>query len=155
MKLALTAFPLSMSFAFSDLPPIDFTFKEDRQHTHSKISLSKQQQQNAFTYHSYIKPFVGSVKQHTNSALYQFLINELKSHQPMTVEFLNIDIHARKMASFSDTYEIVCQSRAKLEQWVSTTLYSYTSHSANISEHAMPCFERISQEIQMKIDTIS
>ena len=155
MKLALTAFPLSMSFAFSDLPPIDFTFKEDRQHTQSKISLSKQQQQNAFTYHSYIKPYVGSIKQHTNSALYQFLVNQLKSHQSLTIEFLNIDIHARKMSSFSDSYEIVCQSRATLDRWVSTTLYSYTSKTGNISEHTMPCLKRISQEIQTKIDSIS
>ncbi|WP_128649712.1 hypothetical protein [Vibrio maritimus] len=152
MKLALSAFPLSMSFAFSDLPPIEFSFKDEVYYA-SKILLSSKQQQNAFTYHSYVKPFVGSLKQHTQSPLYHHLIMTLESHRPMTIEFHSIDVHARKTASFADSYEIVCQSRATLDQRVSTTLYSYISVSKNISEQVMPCLTRISQEIQSKINS--
>lgn len=154
MKLALSAFPLSMSFVFSDLPPIDFSFTSDTT-KQSQVSLSNQQQQNAFTYHSYIKPYVGSIKQHTNSPLYQYLITQLKSKRPITVEFLSIDIHAKKTATFEDKYEIICQSRVTLEKSVSTTLFSYTSTYVNADMHSMPCFNRISQEIQAKINSLS
>ncbi len=152
MKLVLAAFPLSMGFAFSNLPPIKLPLHyEDSKSVN--VFLSDRQDTLAFTYHTYVRPVVGSVKQHTNSPVYQFLISQLYSRKPITVEFLSIDVHSKKTATFTDTSDITCHSRALVEGKPVNTLFAYKSYSSVIFKTIVPCLERIKIDLQSKIDS--